>query len=312
MTIGQTSIKLSTVVEHALRRAGTPPEAQTPEIIDTAKNNLFFILTNYANKGMTYWCVQEQFLTLTQGKRNNVLPDGTVDIYNANLRRNTVATGTDVTDSTSITRTFTTSTDVVMFKLDSSFSGIVTINIDGTNHSTITHDGSETWYALDPTVSCTDFKLTAASAATFTEVVVVSSYADVPMYRMNRTDYSQLPSKTTQGQPLQFWYDRQLSPEMVLWPAPNSSSETDCIQYFRNHQISDVGSLTENLGIPDRWLQATIWALAQDMAIELPNTPPERVTLCATMAAQTLNEVQNEERDNSPVSFYPAIGVYSA
>ena len=318
MTIGQTLIQLSTVVEHALRRAGVPAEAQTPEIIDTAKNNLFFILTNFANKGMTYWCIDDQLLTITEGLTRNRLPDGTVDVLNTNYRRNTVVeTSLDTADSTSLIRDFGETATVTMIKLDSSFVGNVTIAVDEGagyyDHSVITHNGTSKWYVIDPTISAQYIKLYIATGTlTVTELVTVSSYTDVPMYRMNRDQYATLPNKHVKDHPLQFMFDRQVSPEMVLWPSPSAAAETNCIQIYRNHQIADVGSLTESLEIPNRWYEATIWGLAQNMAVELPGTKPDRIQLCMTMADKSLNEAQVEERDNSPISFSPNIGVYTA
>ena len=317
MTIGQTSIKLSTVLDHAFRRAGVPAESQTPETISIAKNNLFFLLTNYANKGMTYWCVQEQFLPLTQGRISNTLPDGTVDIYSANFRRMSSTTGTDTSDTLWFTRQFDSSTQIVMLKIDSDYSGSITIStspddVTYTDHSSVTHTGVATWYALDPTIDTTYLRLSVSTGTlTVTELLTVSSYFDMQLYRMNRTEYSQLPNKTTQSTPMQFWFDRKITPEMVLWPAPDDNSENHCIQYFRNHQIADVGSLTEELQLPDRWLEAAIWSLAENLCFELPGISADRMTFCAERAASSLNDAQNEERDNSTVSFSPDISVYN-
>ena len=317
MTIGQTSIKLSTVLDHAFRRAGVPAESQTPETISIAKNNLFFLLTNYANKGMTYWCVQEQFLPLTQGRISNTLPDGTVDIYSANFRRMSSTTGTDTSDTLWFTRQFDSSTQIVMLKIDSDYSGSITIStspddVTYTDHSSVAHTGVATWYALDPTFDTTYLRLSVSTGTlTVTELLTVSSYFDMQLYRMNRTEYSQLPNKTTQSTPMQFWYDRKITPEMVLWPAPNADSESHCIQYFRNHQIADVGSLTEELQLPDRWLEAAIWSLAENLCFELPGISADRMKFCAERAASSLNDAQNEERDNSTVSFSPDISVYN-
>lgn len=318
MTIGQTTIKLATILEHSFRRSGITAESQTPENIEIAKNNLFFILTNFANKGMNYWCVDEKFITLTEGQSRIDMPDGTIDVLNTNYRRMTNLTGTDVTASTSIIRQFSAESAVVMFMLSSSFSGTVTIatsddNVTYTTHSTITHSGGTQWYNLDPSVNTTYFKLSIASGTfTVSELLTSSAYADVPMYRMNRDQYSTLPNKYTKDNPLQFLYDRQVSPAMVLWPAPSLAASSNCIQIYRNHQISDVGSLSAELDIPKRWHEATIWGLSQNLCFELPGVQPERAQLCMQMAEKTLGEVQNEERDNSPIELVPNIGVYNA
>jgi hypothetical protein len=318
MTIGQTNIKLSTVLEHALRRAGIPPEAQTPEIVSTAKTNLFFILNNFSNRGMTYWCVNEEFLTLTEGGVRNEMPAGTIDILNANYRKMTTISGTDTLAATSMTRVFAETTTIQMFKIAVPFVGTITVStsdddVTYTTRSTHTHDGTTKWYAVDPAVSALYFRIS-VSAGSFvpTELVTVSGYIDVPMFRMNRDQYAMMTNKHTKDNPLQYWFDRQISPAMMLWPAPSSAATANCVHVFRNHQIADVGSLTSSVEIPNRWHEATVWALAQNMAVELPNTPPDRIRMCIDMAEKSLNEVQIEERDNSVIEFTPNIGVYNA
>lgn len=317
MTIGQTSIKLDTIIEHALRRAGISAESQTPSIVETAKNNLFFILTNFANKGMTYWCVDEQLLTIEEGKPSIAMPTGTIDIYNANYRRMTETTGTDTTDTMEIVRQFDAETSTVMFQFSSSYVGVVTIatSDDGvtySDHSTFTHDGTNKWYTVADLLSTTYLKFYSAASMTVDSLVTVSGYTDVAMYRMNRDQYATMPNKMTPGEPLQYWFDRQVNPTMNLWPAPNSASTANCIQVYRNHQISDVGGLDEELNIPNRWLEATIWGLAENLAFEIPGVQAERANMCIQKAAMTLNDAQVEERDNSPIQWGVNIGVYNA
>jgi len=43
----------------------------------------------------------------------------------------------------------------------------------------------------------------------------------------------------------------------------------------------------------------------------MPQVVPERIGLCASMAQSALAEVHMEERDNSPISLIPNIGVYT-
>jgi len=317
MTIGQTSVKLDTIIEHALRRAGISAESQTPSIIDTAKNNLFFILTNFANKGMTYWCVDEQLLTINEGRPSISMPTGTIDVYNANYRRMTTTAGTDVSSATAIVRQFDEETSTVMFQFNSSYVGTITIatsddDVTYTDHSTFTHDGTNKWYTVDDLLSTTYLKFYSVDAITVTSLVTVSGYTDLPMYRMNRDQYASMPNKSSKGDPLQYWFDRQVTPTMNLWPAPNNASTANCIQLYRNHQIADVGTLDEELEIPNRWLEATIWGLAENLAFEIPGVQAERANMCMQKAASTLNDAQTEERDNSPIQWGVNIGVYTS
>lgn len=317
MTIGQTSVKLSTILEHSVRRLGLPAESQTPEIVQIAKNNLFFILTNFANRGINFWCIDEQYTALTTGKARNAMPDGTVDVMNVNFRTNTTTSGTDSITSTEFIRQFSESTNTVLFKLESATIATITISystdgISYTTHSTISHDGTEKWYTIDPMISDVYLKLSVSTGTlSVTELVTVSSYIDMPLYRMNRDDYMALPNKSTLGRPVQFWFDRQLDPVMVLWPTPSSSYINNCIQMYRKRQIADVGNLDETLDIPPRWHNAIVWSLAAAIGTEIPNVQPDRITLAVQMSERALTEAEMEERDNSTISFAPNIGVYT-
>jgi hypothetical protein len=51
--------------------------------------------------------------------------------------------------------------------------------------------------------------------------------------------------------------------------------------------------------------------LAHRMALELPAVPMEKVTYLEKMAEKFLYEVEQEERDKSPIYFAPAIGCYT-
>lgn len=318
MSIGQTSVKLSTILEHAIRRIGLPAEAQTPEIVQLAKNNLFFILSNFANRGMNLWCVDEDFVPFTAGKARVTLPDGTEDLLNTNFRKNTVTTGTDTTTATSYKRQFTASTNNVLFRLNSSTVATITVSysdddVSYTTHSTISHDGTDKWYSLDPSFACVYFKLSVATGTlSATSLTTVSSYVDTPLFRMNRDDYNNLPNKASTGRPVQFWLDRQLDPVIVLWPTPSSSYVNDCVQFYRKRAIADVGTLNTELEIAPRWMDTVIWSLAKSIGLEIPGAAPDRVTMAIQMADKALAESEMEERDNSPVSFVPNISVYSA
>lgn len=316
MSVGQTITTIADVIDHAVRRAEIPIELQTPETVETAKRNLHFILSNLPNLGMNYWALDEQLINLEEGKIRYVLPSGTVDIQDANYRIVTEVTGTDSTTSTEFVTEFSESTNISMLFVDSTTSSLtISKSDDGVSYTTvrtISHSPGKAWYVLDGVSSKTFLKISNAVSLTVSEVRWVSSYRDTPLYRMNRNDYMAFPDKNVKGRPLQYWFDRQTSPEMVLWAAPDSTAASNLIQLYRHRQIADVGALNETLELPQRWYEAIVWQLALNTATETPGVKPERIQLCATMAQNALGQVQNEERDNSPISFTPNIGVYTS
>ena len=78
-----------------------------------------------------------------------------------------------------------------------------------------------------------------------------------------------------------------------------------------NRQIMDVGALTDELEVPQRWYEATVMMLAHRMSMELPQVAPDRIAYLEKMATQYLYEAEQEERDKSPIYFAPNIAVYT-
>jgi hypothetical protein len=76
-------------------------------------------------------------------------------------------------------------------------------------------------------------------------------------------------------------------------------------------QIQDVGKLSGQLAIPDRWLMAIQNMLAHQMAQILPGVDPGRVQYLEGQAEKYFNMAEAEERDKSPVYFAPNIGCYT-
>jgi hypothetical protein len=73
----------------------------------------------------------------------------------------------------------------------------------------------------------------------------------------------------------------------------------------------DVGSLTEEIEIPQRWFEAIVYQLAARLAEELPQVDPSMLPVLDQKAMRALNEAEVEERDNSPIYFTPNIAVYT-
>jgi hypothetical protein len=131
------------------------------------------------------------------------------------------------------------------------------------------------------------------------------------MARLNRDDYTNLPNKNfTANQPFQFWFNRTIpQSKMYLWPVPNDPFVQMTVWYSR--QIDDVGALTDELEVPQRWYEATVMMLAHRMSLELPGVPLERVQYLEGQAEKYLTLAEAEERDKSPIYFAPNISVYT-
>jgi hypothetical protein len=76
-------------------------------------------------------------------------------------------------------------------------------------------------------------------------------------------------------------------------------------------QVMNVGDLTNELEIPQRWYLAVVNMLAHQMAMELPQVDIARIQYLEAQAEKYLAQAEAEERDRSPIYFAPNISVYT-
>jgi len=172
----------------------------------------------------------------------------------------------------------------------------------------------KTWYWWDITrpASATGLRWRETGGATLAcrELFFGNTPSETPMARLNRDDYSSLPNKVQANPPRQFWVDRLVdAPTLYLWPVPNNNF--DQVVMFTHSQIEDVGSLTDTISAPQRWIEALITNCASRLSLELANVDEARIALLDQMAQRATYEAEQEERDNSPIYYVPGISVYT-
>ena len=78
-----------------------------------------------------------------------------------------------------------------------------------------------------------------------------------------------------------------------------------------SRQIMDVGDLTDELEIPQRWYLAIQCMLAHQMAQELPGVDVARIQYLEGQADKYFLMAEAENRDKSPIYYAPNISVYT-
>jgi hypothetical protein len=191
---------------------------------------------------------------------------------------------------------------------------------DGSTWSTLDNlgavvvtDNEWIWTDINPGQSVQYYRVRASGGTTLAlrEFWVGNMSQEITMARLNRDDYTNLPNKNfTANQPYQFWFNRTVpDPQIYLWPVPSNPFVQMTVWYSK--QIMDVGDLTDELQIPQRWYMAVVNMLAHQMAMELPAIPLERITYLEGQAEKYLALAEAEERDKSPIYFAPNISVYT-
>lgn len=324
-TISQTVFDTRKVIENAARRCKVPAQSLSAEHVDIANDQLYLLLSDLANQGAPLWCVEKQIYGLYDGQADLVTPLGTVDILNANLRTLAEVTGSNTVTSTAYAVDFTddtTVTTVGIFWASASASALsLQRSDDGATWTTVQTEsptsaaaGVWTWFDLDSVVAARYFRiLVTTGTLDYTTIFLGNTPTEIQLSRMNRDDYTNLPNKAFRSnRPLQYWFDRQVrQPVMHLWPTPNASATTSQITVWRHRHIMDVGTMTQELEVPQRWLEAVVSMLAAKLAQEYVEVDPQLIPMLDGKAQQALYIAQMEERDNSPMMIQPNFGMYT-
>jgi len=91
---------------------------------------------------------------------------------------------------------------------------------------------------------------------------------DVPLIRLSRTDFFTLSDKNTEGTPVNFYYDPQLTSTVLsVWPAANDifSSNSVFIAHIKK-PFDDLDSATDDFEFPQEWFEAIVYGLAERLA----------------------------------------------
>ena len=136
-------------------------------------------------------------------------------------------------------------------------------------------------------------------------LVVRRSGTDYAISRISRDEYLNIPTKTTQGRPTQYFVDRQITPVLKIWPLPDNS--TDTILYDALTRVDDAGNYTNTIGIPFRFYPALAAGLAYYIGIK---RAPDRVQMLKSLYEEELGRAMEEDRDRASFRIAPDLRNY--
>ena len=97
-----------------------------------------------------------------------------------------------------------------------------------------------------------------------------TSQSDTQITRVSRDTYINIPSKNTQAQPSQWYVDRQIIPQIKIWPTPDT---TYTLVYDRLTRIEDADSSINTLDVPFRFYPCLAAGLAYYLAMKKSSRP---------------------------------------
>lgn len=310
-TVGQTVINTAKVLEHALRRCGLSPVIQTPEVITVAMECLYLLLTHYANRGLNLWCIERTLIGYQVGKKEYLLPIGTNDVLNELHCTPSLISGTLAGNIFTFDASDTLTRVGIQFSV-LPVSATFTISISSgasqvIDSTTVTDVNTVYWYSFDPSVDCSSVTI---SAGTVSSIYPANRVTEIPITPVNRDTYQEFPNKDFRsGQVTSSYFNKTLTPSLTFWPVPDGQIKHASVIVHR--QIQDVGTLTQQLAIPQRWFEATVIQLAFRLALELPGVDPGRVKILSDLSEKFQIEAEDEETDSAPIYLTPRIAPYT-
>lgn len=133
-----------------------------------------------------------------------------------------------------------------------------------------------------------------------------STQFDIPIARTSNANYAMLPTKTMPGRPSQVLVVRTATPQVKLWPVPNSDTLYTLI-YWRLRRIQDAGNGADTMDVPFRFIPAVVAGLAYHLAGKIPAAMSLQPGL-KDQYDQAFNTAISEDREKSTLRLVPRVG----
>ena len=131
-------------------------------------------------------------------------------------------------------------------------------------------------------------------------VAVRRDSTDYSLTRLSRDGFLSIPNKSTTGRVNQFFLDRQVSPNLKVWPTPDNN--TDVIYYDALTRMDDADVYTNTLDLPFRFYPCLAAGLAYYIALK---RAPNRVQMLKASYEEEFDRAAIEDRDRSSFNVAP-------
>lgn len=125
---------------------------------------------------------------------------------------------------------------------------------------------------------------------------------DIIIERIGREQYLDIPDKTTQAQPAQYYVQRTNIPKVFLYPTPNQPYQ---LRYYYIRRIEDAGAYTNTADVNFRFLPCLAAGLSYYLSLKYA---PERTQGLKAIYEEEFARAAAEDRDIASTYFVPDLG----
>ena len=134
---------------------------------------------------------------------------------------------------------------------------------------------------------------------------VNSVATDYQMTQVGRSEYWNIPSKSTQARPTQYFLDKQETPKIYVWPAPENS--TDVIKMNQILRIEDADASANDVQVPFRFYPCLVAGLAYYIS---QKRAPDRIQILKGMYEEEFQRALEQDEDRGPLKVQPNMRSY--
>ena len=125
---------------------------------------------------------------------------------------------------------------------------------------------------------------------------------DISMNRISRSEYINIPNKTTKARPSQFFLDKLSTPTLKVWPSPENS--TDILVFNKIVRMDDADKPTNTMDMPFRFYPCFAAGLAYYISLK---RAPERTSQLKALYEEEFERAMSQDEDRASYRVRPDI-----
>ena len=135
---------------------------------------------------------------------------------------------------------------------------------------------------------------------------ISGSTTDLQLNRVGRTEFLNIPDKTSTGRPTQYFLDRDTTPVLNIWPTPDTVATYTLITN-RVTRIDDVTASNQDPDVPSRFMPCMVSGLAYYLAMK---KNPEKAPMLKQQYEQDFKLAADEDGTKVSLHLVPRRSYY--
>ena len=123
---------------------------------------------------------------------------------------------------------------------------------------------------------------------------------DTNMSRISRSEYLNIPNKDTKARPNQFFFDKQTTPAIKVYPTPENS--TDVLVFNKLVRMDDADTATNTMDLPFRFYPCFAAGLAYYISIK---RAPQRTAELKAIYEEEFRRSADQDEDRASFRIRP-------